>query len=71
MEDIFRFFFNFIGACTRWFIGAVRGTMLKKKKFPFNEYLNGPSIPYDESINIIVGGSFFFIMILLIINCIF
>ena len=35
--------FNFIGASARWFWGFIWRTILKKQKFTFKEYLNGPN----------------------------
>lgn len=72
--DIFRIIFNYLGACIRWAIGSVCRVLFKKTRFTFNQYLNGPKKEYDkfddydESKNIIIGGSFFLISVIIIIK---
>jgi hypothetical protein len=72
--DIFRIIFNFLGACIRWALGSFWRALFKKTRFTFKQYLNGPKKQFDkfddfdESKNIITGGSFFFIAVIIIIK---
>ena len=72
--DVFRIIFNFLGACIRWTLGSIWRTVFKKTRFTFKQYLNGPKKRYDkfdyydESKNMIIGGSFFFIFLTIIIK---
>ena len=69
-------FFNFIGGATRWLWGSIYRTVLRKKKFTFQEYINGPNEKsyYDEMghglNNFIIGAIVFFTIIIPLINLI-
>lgn len=72
-----RAFFNFIGATARWCYGNIWRTLCNKKKFTFNEYLNGPkeSGYYDDMghqlNNGIIGIIIFVLIIVPIIQLMF
>ena len=42
-----RIIFNFVGAFVRWGWGSIWDTLRKKKKYSFQEYLNGPKYSRD------------------------
>lgn len=68
------FIFNFIDACIRWTYGTIWRTIAKKKKFKFNEYLNGPKNSDDwfditghTFVNKVIGIVSLVVLILLLI----
>lgn len=77
MNLIVRYFFNYIGATTRWIYGFVLRLFVKKNKFTFNEYLHGPKNPdyYDfmghHLNNGIIGILTFVFVIVPFLMCIF
>ncbi len=42
-----RYILVFIGATIRWLYGSVWRTVFQRKKYTFNEYLNGPNDSED------------------------
>lgn len=62
---------NFIGACVRWALGSLS----KKNKFTFKEYLNGPknsSDFFDQQVhganNEWIGGVFLFLVVMILMS---
>ena len=69
----FRPFLNFIGAITRWFIGAIWRSIFNKPKYTFGEYLSGPKNStayfdvYGHKFNNMLVGSIVLVIIFAII----
>ncbi|MGR3810388.1 hypothetical protein [Jiulongibacter sp. NS-SX5] len=67
--------FNFIGGTIRWICGSIWRTLLRRPKFNFREYIDGPKNTNDhfdehghQINNVVIGISFVVGVILLLIK---